>query len=869
MASGTDLYRLAQEGGPSAFYKWAGTIQQEAGRFAYQLGVSIEELPVFQSQCLQQLYEEISRLTQPQAQLELFKIMFQFYSTDIARLQVHPHKDVLGFSEDNELHSELQKLRLDLKIPLVLAIFHNCATADIATVMGTPGSQVGQSMEQGLKMLEKTLQLNKPQLEQRMEMLQKSYQRFVLPEPTREHRLSEIALPPAEDVRSKTVAPRQFKKQTTILLGVAGLFMAAVIGISFLMDGQQAKTAGTTEWQQTETVTADMVADWKSQYERIKASSPERLGMSPAQYPELDYVKQADAEMEHVFSRSTVDALEDDPEAMQLAVDRILRQIETPRGMALSLSASHPLLSEEVDDFLQNYTAKATELQHFADNMLLKYKEELKSTAVMGELSPEKLQAQPDVFPEELRMLVEALPEYALFPVVDIRGEYFRTMQDINYLHQQQPFTGHPYAGQYLEMWSNEPYFDNNGFLVPLENIPQKLIYMEMALLEEWGETSLFDETEVAYQQVFWQMMKGNDNSPIFDTEGKVKNEYRAAWNNAASSNPMAFLLLPILSEMEASEWTASVHYDELQFHDILDALEMEKQGSLADRLPNGNLELQDELIDLKDFDYSRIKPLYESFQGSYDLQLLAGVPPLDVLFMYHYANEINDRETLWHLLADSPLKPTLPAFKEQWQNIPKLTENVAWVELSKDGYKQRVKEKIFIYPHVQTEEYDERLELMLVTEKDQIWQVDYQQYESYELQGEDQQFKQTVDSLYGKISGDSEKQLPIDAKPGEVAGVFFKAVESRDVPAMRKLVAEKDLADEEFEAFLELHSFRPFSELHQLTFKTFFDSAHSGNLTGRAEIQYEAGLKDNLFEEVLFMKKTADGWRMSELISY
>ena len=868
MTSKTDLYRQAQEGDPSAFYDWAGTVQSDSGRFAYQLGVSIEELPDFQHRCLQRLSGEIGRLAREQALMELFKIMVQHYSARSGPIQFSSNQAVLGFPEDNELHSELQKLEPDQKISLVLAIFHGCTKTDIATVMGMPESQAAQSVEQGLLSLEQILPLNKQQLMQRLEMLRKSYQRFVPPEPFGEQQLVENEVPPADDVPAKTTAPRPIRKKPAMLLGAAGLFMAAVISISFLMDDQQAKTAGTAEWQQVETVTEDMIADWKRQYESIKASSPERLGMSLAQYGELDYVKQADAEMERIFNDSTADSLKDDPEAMQLAVDRLLRQIETPRGMALALSGS-PLPSEEVDDFLRNYAAKTTELQHFADSVLLNYRKELESTAIMGELSPEKLQVQPELFTEELRLLVEALPEHTLFPIVDLEGKHFRTIRDIHYLQQQQPFINHPYAGQYLEMLSNEPYFDGSGFLMPLESIPQKLIFMEMALLDEWGETPLFDGTEVAYQQVFWQLMKGNGNEPIFDNQGKVKNDYRTAWNNAASSNPMAFLLLPILDEMEASGWTASAHYDELQFHDILDALEMEKTGSLADLLPNGNLELEDELVDLKDFDYSRIKPLYDSFQASYNLQLLAGVPPLDVLFMYHYANEINDRDTLWHLLADSPLKPTLAAFKEQWQNIPKLTENVAWVELSKDTYKQRVKEKIFIYPHMQVDEYDERLELMLVTEKDQIWQIDYQQYESYELQGEDQQFKLIVDTLYRTIAGDSEKQLPVDAKPGEVAGVFFKAVESGDIPAMKKLVTETDLTDEEFETFLDLYSFRPFSELHQLAFKTHFDGTHSGDLTGRAEIQYEAGAQDDLYEEVLFMKKTADGWRMAELISY
>ena len=308
MTSETDLYRQAQKGNSAAFYEWTETTQPDSGRFAYQLGVSIEVLPDFQRQCLQLLFEEIGGLTQEQAQLQLFKIMVQQYSTYTASLQIDSDQAVLGFLEDNELHNELQKLEPKQKIPLVLAVFHDCTKMDISTVMIMPESLGVQSVEQGLLALEETLQLNREQLMQRLEMLQKSYQRFVPPVPSGDQRSIEITEPLDEKTPVNKGVPRQFRKKPAIMLGGAGLFMAAIIGISFLMDDQQAKTAGTTEWQQVETVTEDMIADWKRQYENIKASSPERLGMSPAQYGELDYVKQADAEMARVFNDSTVDS---------------------------------------------------------------------------------------------------------------------------------------------------------------------------------------------------------------------------------------------------------------------------------------------------------------------------------------------------------------------------------------------------------------------------------------------------------------------------------------------------------------------------------------------------------------------------------
>lgn len=864
MASANDLYRQAQKGDDSAFSSWTAEIQPDMGRFVYQLGISIEELPNFQRFGLLKLHKQLEQLTPEQAEIQLYRIMIQQVQEQSFGLDNSNKRQVLGFPEDHELHMELQKLGLAKRIPFVLAHFHNCSTADISAITEATEQQVDQELDAGIQVLQQHLQLDKQQMQQRLAMLGKSYQRF-MPPLTVEQELHDIHESlPAEKISKTTTPPQQIRKKPLIIIGAAGLFLATVIGVSFSVNDQQATTAGTTEFQQVEKVTDEMVADWRGQYDTIKETSPKRLGMTAEQYNQLEYVKQADAEMERVFSDESLESLEDDPIEMQTAIDSLFRQIETPRGMTDSLSGLNPMPSDEIENFLRNYAAKTGELRVFADSVLLKYQEELESTIVMDQLSPEKLVAQSENYPEELRLVVEAFPEYNLFAVEHPNGNQFRTVRDVTILNQQQPIAGDPYAWQYLKLLSNEPYFDDSGFLMPLDLIPQELISMEQSLLEEGDGTSLFGGVEVAYQQVFWQLVKGG--SSVFDGQGKVKTEYQSAWNELASSNPMAFLMLPILEEMEASEWTASTHYDKLEYHDLLDALAMEKSGELAAKLPNGNLVIEDAFVDMKDFDYNRIKPLYESFKVSHDLQLLAGAAPLDVLFMYHYANKLGDTETLWHLLADSPLKPTLETFKEQWRKIPELTEKATWVELSKDAFKQRVKEKVYIYPQVQMDDFDERLDLMLVTEKDGIWQVDYQQYERYDLLGEDQQFKEIVDSLYTAFSADEQNLLPVDTKPGEVAGVFFKAIENKDIPSMRKLSTETEWTDAEFEYYLELHSFRPFSELAQLTFTTNFSVWSSEDFNGRAEIKYASGFQDGLAEEMFFMQKTVDGWRVDNL---
>lgn len=869
MTSANDNFRQAQKGDTASLYYWMENAFPDMGRFAYQLGVRPLQLPDFQQNSLLELQKQVEQLTPEQAKIQLYKLMIQQVSVQPIQVESTGLPMILSFQEDQELHDELQKLLPSQRVPFVLFYFHHFSAGEMTAITETSEQQAQQAIDEGLHTIRFTMDLNETQLLQRLAMLQKSYQRFVpLPLSKQAIQQSDGQMPNVESVKL-SFAPQPLGKKPTIILGAAGLFLAVVIGISFTVNDQQAKTSSATELEQSEIVTDKMLTDWQSQYDTIKKTAPKRLGMTPQQFEKLAYVKQADAEMEQVFSDDMLESLKDDPVNMQVVVDRLFRKIETPRGMVDSLAGPNPMLSAETEGFLLDYAAKTDELRLFADNLLLKYQQELESTIVMDQLSPEKLLAQSSSYPEELRLVLEALPEYNLMPIAHPKNSYFRTIRNVDSLTQQQPIVGDLYAWQYLHLLGSEPYFDDSGFLLPLESIPYNLISMEEALLEEGTGSALLSRIEIAYQQTFWQLVKGSDNSSVFDEQGKVKMDYRTAWNSIVSSNPMAFIMLPILEEMEASNWTTSAIYDELEFHHVMDALTMEKSGELANKLPNGNLKLEDEFVDMKDFDYSRIQSLYESFEASYDLQLLSGVSPLDVLFMYHYANKQEDATMQWHLLADSPSKPTLEAFVKDWRKIPELTKTARWVELSGSSYKQRVKDKVYIYPGIDMYEFDEQLDLLLVTEKDQIWQIDYRQYESYDLQGEDQQFKQTVDSLYTAFSTDFQSQLLTNAKPAEVAGMFFKAVENEDVLMMKKLMIETNLTDEEFVDLLALKNFRPLSELAQLTFKSHFTPDHSLGRGGAVEIHYYTMAEENLFPEMFYMDKTKDGWRMSNINEY
>ncbi|EGA91136.1 hypothetical protein GPDM_01575 [Planococcus donghaensis MPA1U2] len=867
MSSAIDDYKKAQNGDDLAFNNWIEHKLPSFGRLAFQLGVSVSELPTFQRLCLLEFQKQLYQIEQNKAEVRLHQLMVEQLYQQKARAGNKEEPNVLGFTEDMELHRELQNLEIDQRIAIVFLYFHTASLSTTSGFIEKTEHQIEELVIAGMQILQEKLNLDQLQLKQRLSMLEKSYQRFTPPVPLaqeNDNSTIEVAL---EKSKSSPIS-QPVRKKTSFILGAAFLFLATVVGVSFAMNEQPIDSGKSTEQQQPETITDEKLAEWREQYEDIKKTSPGRLGISAEQYEKLDYVERADEEMELVFSKEKVNSLKNNPLEMEATVNRLLRKIETPQGMVEALSR-HSMLAAETEEFLIDYSVKTDELRRYVDELLIKYQSELKGIVVMEQLSSEKLMAQSHNYPEEVHLVAKALAEYNLMIIPHPNKERFRAIRSVNPLYGQNLINSDPYAFQYLSWLAGDPYMDDSGFLWSLEQVTEQLLSMEQALLEEGIDSSLFDAVDVAYQQVFWQLVKGSENTMIFDENGTVKLEYRDAWNRIASSNPMAYIILPILKEMEASNWTASKSYDELEFHHLSDAVDMEKSGELANKLPNGNLAIEDELVDMKDFNYSRIKDLYNSFKTSYDLQLLAGVPPLDVLFMYHYANHIKDPKTQWYLIADSPFKPTLETYVQEWQPIPELTEKARWVELSAESFKQRIKEKVYIYPQVNMDEFEERMDLLLVTEKDRIWQIDYRHFENYDLLDANQQFVQRVENLYQAFAIDYEQKHLENAKPGEIAGVFFKAVEHQDIPTVKQLMPGLDMTDEELLSYFEMYNLRPLSELAQLTFKTHFAPFVSTGHEGSVEIEYEMNTHEGLFQQHFFMEKTNKGWRMTAMNNY
>ena len=201
----------------------------------------------------------------------------------------------------------------------------------------------------------------------------------------------------------------------------------------------------------------------------------------------------------------------------------------------------------------------------------------------------------------------------------------------------------------YLEILRTAPYYDETGLLWPVEQLGYSIMTMASFLIEPTADPALQSIVEPELANVFFAMVKGGTDFEIFDSNGAVNQEHRMVWESMLQLdiNPLTYVMLPILEEFEESGWTESAHFDKLALPTILDAVEMEKNGELAAKLPNADVQVSNDVFIVEDYDYSDVQPLYEEFSKGYDEAVLSGIKPLDIIKLYYYANRIEDGEMM------------------------------------------------------------------------------------------------------------------------------------------------------------------------------------------------------------------------------
>lgn len=874
-----ELFRKAQKGDKASFGEWCRNQGSNIGQFGYQNGVPPGKLAEYQETVYRKFGKWLQKIEIEQAERKLYEqaiaVLISYNETPSA----DGTEKLLHFEEDLETHHVIQELPENNRLVFTLFYFHRKNEEEIARLTGRLLEEIGDELAKALEFLADALTLeNSEQINKRIEFVGKSYKRIQVQHQEGDlfnEELEEVPETKHRDLEQKPVLNRK----VAALLAIASLFLIGIIGVSFVWNDENPKVTASADSdekeEQSEVVTDKMVQDWVAEYTQIRETSPQRLGVEQEVYEELQYVKEADEMMKIAFSDETLEQVRNDPENMQQIVDNLFRQIETPRGMEQFLYKS-PLLAEDLNAFFDSYALKTKELMELANDVLHQHQEELAGAAKSGELIPENLLADRDEYPQEVERLIGSIDEQMLTVAVHPTETRFIVRRNIEPLYGHSSLMGDDgFGNTYLYALANEPYYDQSGLLMPVEMAAYHLGTMEMLLTEEDETSAIFKDYYDFLQNSFWMVLKGTENDPVFDSEGVVHEHYQRAWKSLVqySSNTLIYAMLPIVEEMEASNWTESVHYDQLAYQDIMAVLQMERSGQLAEMLPNADLaNFENELVEMDGLDYSRVEGLYTAFAKSHDPTVIEGSSPTDIFLLYYYANSQKDAETMWHLLADDELKPDLKIYKSEWQQLPDIKEELQWIEVTTDSmfrvgrdlqlqfqYSSHSMEMIHAQPPV------------MVTSDHHVWLLKNRISENYTSVEEKAAYFKKAEQLYDVLSSVDYGQALAEAKPGVIGAAYLLAAEQKNYTVMKKLTVqpERKPLDGEFEASAEERIYPILSEEEGYSFTSEYYQTMEGEVQGTFYVTVGAQDSASFSQEGFSMAKTAEGWKMTDLYFY
>ncbi|TWT24418.1 RNA polymerase sigma factor [Planomicrobium sp. CPCC 101110] len=869
-----ELFASAMKGEKTAYAEWSLLRHMPIARFGFQNGIAAMHLQKFQISVFRQFYRGLPAAfsTEQEAEAALYQIALVRVHDFTGKGLANEKDQALRFDEDKESHASIQRLSESLRIPFILFYFHEKPAKELAALLGLTESACLAAVEEALERLQEDLQLTgRTLLEKRLEFLGKSYQRFV-PSFYEEELFAEEEPVEEMDLLEPAAPKIPVKKGAVAIIVLSAVFLIGVVGASFSATENENETAAAVA--EGGAIDERTVKAWKAEYKKIKESSPELLGLEPELYEELEFVQRADQKMERLLKKRTLQKYENDPQLLRKRVEKVMLEIQTPKGMYDSLASGGMKASESMD-FLQSFALKTKELMTHADAVLLKHEDALSGAFRHGDFSAESVRAHKEQYPEEIGILMDSLDESMLIIAPHPKEAKFMARRNMEFLYGNEVLMHDMFSYQYLALLENEPYFDGVDLLLPLDVVSFQLAQIERFLIDTaHNPDEVYGEFEFIFQHAFWLLLKGSETSPVFDADGVVHKEYQAAWTNLLTdtANPLIYLMLPIIEEMEASGWKKSEHYEALAYSDIIQALEMEKNGELSGKLPNGNVSIEGAFVDMKEFSYDETEELYNDFVASYSIDALKGVPPLDVYFLYHYANKRKDPETMWHLLAEDEFKPSLEDYVKGWKQQPDITEEALWVEVYEESL-YRVKDQLYTEFQIQYRDQNALIppSPKLATKRDNIWLVKNQMFEVYSMEGETTAYEEAVASLYKEFSAEHKEVIVESATPGEIAGLFLAAAERGDFETMYALLEDpaKTESMESFRHQVAARSIPAFSALKGLSFTLDTYDYDDGQKRGWVQVDNGSSSEDSFVLFEFSMVETEKGWRMGDINIY
>ena len=502
------------------------------------------------------------------------------------------------------------------------------------------------------------------QLEERFDLLKTSYERVPSNFDADEvlNKIKEETIPTAKEERHKD---SKWQKVTVWAVSLASIFIIGVLGSTFLKENTILE-----EGQLSET-SKKFIDKLKKEYPLEREKRREMLNLPEEEFSQIEFISLADSNFQYYTDQRYTSLIDGTIYTdLEKRYDEIMDQLKLPSEMVKDIHSKTKLNKEETTDFLDKYYYKVYSFTEYANEKLEEYKNELSAFNVDNLYSINKILENERFLSKEFQNLrknaqKQSLQLEVIEGGIDIRFHF-------NYLLTSTLYSGKldPIADRYLLMMNFEPFTYAWELIYPMDTTSLVLSFMEQALVT--GGVGI-PKMETYYTSVFYLLVKGTIENPVFDENGVVKEEYKEIWRNMANeetNSPSPYLLIPIVKEFEQTGWKKSEAWNDFSYGGIEDALHLAKNGDLEQFMPE-RLAVKNSVNEtLVDDDFlQRVHGLYKSFAGTHNQTVLKDAKPEEIVGLYYYCSQLEDEESKYELYIKDDQYYQIP--KEEYMNAP------------------------------------------------------------------------------------------------------------------------------------------------------------------------------------------------------
>ena len=472
---------------------------------------------------------------------------------------------------------------------------------------------------------------------------------------------------------------------------------------------------------ETEKITT---SEFEIQYKEERNKRQVMLMLTDERFNNLNFVQAADERIEALKSLQLSD------EELEVEMENIINDLKLPSEMIVDL-VNNPLNDDEKGSiaYLSTYRDKVNDLVRVYKGLIWDYREEIENYDVgPPEQKAEIMMLSHNKFTKELQNVIDTIRDNSIRLCSDNNTGGVSACYYDSALHKDMQHQYHPY----MEGFANMMVYENHDLSMEFAHylVIDHLREIQRTLASVQRDINLYPVLESHFVTLLYNFIKGTE---IFDEQGIVFDTYKEAWSRIASyddATPIDYLISPIVEEMETSEWRSSASWEEFNQDKIAEALELARGGELEEMMYGKRTTVVGDSIALPDANFENVvQQYYTDFKKSYDITIFKNVSPIVLVGVFDYASELDDPETMFHLLhedvethLESGFVQSAEAYVENWRKELSYFEGALKIEFVAEDI-MRFGDNHYVNVKITYSENNERL-VGVWLEKDGIWRI-------------------------------------------------------------------------------------------------------------------------------------------------